>query len=277
MYQKYVKSFQIQSISKCLSWRGGGYDKGVYTFGHEDVEFERQLLNPEVYELNVAHFEESPQLLRNAISAQMRSIRTNGDGACGVHALFGSPELAINGGYELFAQNARVIAVEHMGHSLEMLDQNSDIQKHVRDIKTILWDEFVERHLNASSTPESQIFWRSLERHTPILAREAKLVTHNNCTAKADYEQAKIQTKQASRAFFNTDIEVDIIRPLAVRLGYIPADVDVLHLSDADRAYHASVCHEDNFLKEACQDGFVRGTRFSFPLIGPSCKYSALF
>ena len=58
----------------------------MYTFEHEDVEFERQLLKPEVYELNVAHFEESPQLLRNAISAQMRSIRTNGDGACGVHA-----------------------------------------------------------------------------------------------------------------------------------------------------------------------------------------------
>ena len=133
-----TSSFQIQSISKCLSWRGGGYDKGVYTFEHEDVEFERQLLNPEVYELNVAHYEESPQLLRNAISAQMRSIRTNGDGACGVHALFGSPELAINGGYELFAQRARVVAVEHMGHSLEMLEQSSDIHQLIRDIKTIL-------------------------------------------------------------------------------------------------------------------------------------------
>ena len=50
-----------------------------------------------------------------------------------------------------------------------------------------------------------------------------------------------------------------------------------MQLSDADRAHYASICHEDNFLKEACQDGFVRGTRLSFPLIGPSCKYSALF
>ena len=197
-----TSSFQTKSISKCLTWRGGGYDKGVYTFEHEDVEFERQLLNPEVCELNVAPFEESPQFLRNAISAQMRSIRTNGDGACGVHALFGSPELAINGGYELFARRARDIAVEHMGHSLEMLEQNSDIHQIVLDIKTILWDEFVERHLSVRSTPESEIFWRSLERHTPMLAREAKLVTHSNCTARAEYEQAKIQIVQASRAFF---------------------------------------------------------------------------
>ena len=133
-----TSSIKTKSISKYLTWRGGGYDEGVYTFKHDDVEFERQLLKPEVYELNVAHFEESPQLLRNAISAQMRSIRTNGDGACGVHALFGSPELAINGGYELFARRARVVAVEHMGHWLEMLEQHSDVHQLVRDIKTIL-------------------------------------------------------------------------------------------------------------------------------------------
>ena len=40
-----TSSFQIKSISKCLSWRGGGYDKGVYTFEHEDVEFERKRMN----------------------------------------------------------------------------------------------------------------------------------------------------------------------------------------------------------------------------------------
>ena len=60
------------------------------------------------------------------------------DGACGVHALFGSPELAINGGYELLARRARVVAVEHMGHWLEMLEQHSDVHQLVRDIKTIL-------------------------------------------------------------------------------------------------------------------------------------------
>ena len=87
----------------------------------------------------------------------------------------------------------------------------------------------------------------------------------------------KKETTLASRAFFRADFEADIIRPLAVRLGYIPPDIDVFQLSEADREHFASTSQPDNFSEEAFRDGFVKGTRLPFPLIGPPSKYMALF
>ena len=163
-----------------LAWRGGGYDEDVYIFESCDLEAERQLLK-EKLKVNTDSIGQHLTLLRNKISTDVHSIRTNGDGSCGVHALFGSPELSYHGGYELFASRAREIAeyfLDIAGKELPKLEEDLRTHQLIGGIKTILWTEFVVRHLTVTggSTTESNIFWRSLERHAPDLAAEAKLV-----------------------------------------------------------------------------------------------------
>ena len=136
-----------------LSWRGGGYDEGVYIFESCDMEPERQLLKPELYLIDTASIDENLTLLRNSISTYLRSIKTNGDGTCGIHALFGSPVLSYHGGCELFASDARDIAeflINLAGNKLTELEQSPGSQQLIGGIKTILWTEFVVRHLTVS-------------------------------------------------------------------------------------------------------------------------------
>ena len=246
-----------------LAWRGGGYDEDVYIFESCDMEPERQLLKPELYHIDTASIDENLTLLRNSISTFLRSIRTNGDGTCGVHALFGSPALSYHGGYELFASRAREIAeyfLDIAGKELPKLEEDPRTHQLIGGIKTILWTEFVVRHLTVTggSTSESNIFWRSLERHVPELAAEAKLVVESNRSSEVNFENLKIRTCEASRKFFIEELEKDFIRPLAVRLGYIPDNTDVLQLSKFELAELALSCSEDNFLEEASRDGFCQ-------------------
>ena len=64
-------------------------------------------------------------------------------------------------------------------------------------------------------------------------------------------------------------------------MGYIPAGVDVFNLTEADRVGLAQSRDDIEFLKDAFWvvngNVYVRGTRDAFPVIGPSCKYTALF
>ena len=70
------------------------------------------------------------------------------------------------------------------------------------------------------------------------------------------------------------------MRPLAIKLGFVPANMEV-HMVDG------RVCVSGASLQSAGQweglqqarsdDGFIKGTRMVFPFDGPSCKYGALF
>ena len=188
-----------------LCWRGGGCDQGVYTFEAKDVAPERQLLKPEMYELDCAALENAAPLLRDAVSDHMRAVRTNGNGACGIHALCGSPAPAHEGGDELFFRNARVWAIQQVGPSLENLEQHPELEAHVRAIKTILWTEFVVNRFEGRRTSEGDIFWKLLQVREPGLACEAQDIISANRTAKPMYEAAKTAAKVASRTFFQME------------------------------------------------------------------------
>ena len=104
---------------------------------------------------------------------------------------------------------------------------------------------------------------------------------HNKVTQAAvtfDAEQTK--TRDASAKFFVLELEASLIRPLAVALGYVPANVDILRLSCEDvEMMRSEQGAEYEFLDTAkTHDGFIKGTnRKSFPQDGPSSKYAALF
>ena len=86
----------------------------------------------------------------------------------------------------------------------------------------------------------------------------------------------------ASRSFFVREKEVNLIRPLAEHMSYIPPNARVVHAPSGLRLEQSNVLAESAVefegLKSACTaEGYVRGMRIPFPIDGPSCKYAALF
>ena len=96
------RCYTVDSACNHLNNRGGGYECGVYVCESKDMDEKKHLLKPEIFHLTVEQFEELGETVMSCVSARMRSLRTNGDGACGMHALFGTPVFApASNAYEL--------------------------------------------------------------------------------------------------------------------------------------------------------------------------------
>ena len=156
--------------------------------------------------------------------------RTCGDGACALHFVFGSQTI----GGEYFLTNARAKAVEHFSESLEdMLARRDDTQL-VDSICSSLWNEFMVREFQGAPTVESSIFLCALQQSTPALAREARERWEKQQTLKKTADATKLGLEIASRIFFVDIMEEQVIRPLALRFGYIPLNTDVRRLSQGE-------------------------------------------
>ena len=93
-----------------------------------------------------------------SVSSQMRALNTTGDGACGMHALFGQPKLTLGPNcsyFQLYVSDPRELAVHHLGPSLEDLEERIDAegQASMRDIKTQLWGIFA---ITSTKIPKSR-------------------------------------------------------------------------------------------------------------------------
>ena len=93
------------------------------------------------------------------------------------------PEPARSGGLELFAPDARNLAAQHLGPSLEALEARAGVQSQVHAIKTNFWDGFVVAHLKGPQTSESESFWRCLSFRFPGLAQENQCVEYHKDVA----------------------------------------------------------------------------------------------
>ena len=143
----------------------------------------------------------------NSVSVLMRALRTNGDGACGMHALFGTLVFeTVSNGYELFCPGARVMAAQYLGSSLEELEQRAGVEEHVHAIKTNFWDGFVVAHLQGPRSSESEIFWQCLLAYNPSLAQEALDTVNAQRATNPGYQAAKNEVLEASRRFFTRDL-----------------------------------------------------------------------
>ena len=86
----------------------------------------------------------------------MLVLRTSGNGVCGVHAFFGEPLPAVNGGLEFFFTRALEIAAAHLGPSLSTLLQVVDVRDKVEAIRDFFRDSFVAADLQASGSQTSE-------------------------------------------------------------------------------------------------------------------------
>eukprot|EP00973_Karenia_brevis_P005694 776596-Karenia_brevis.AAC.1 len=99
--------------------------------------------------------------------------------------------------------------------------------------------------------------------------------------AAAQVTQAKADALLRSRSFFSLRYERNFVRPIAVRLGYLPADVEVIQ-DENGRIHLRSEVSQSNHVFEGMQsacdaDGYARGARNLFPSDASSFKYFALF
>jgi hypothetical protein len=283
LMRQYSRTFTIKECHDVhdVSSRGGAYENDIYIPEGKDVCGSTALIKAEVYHVNVEALQEASPRLLEAVDPEMRALCTNGDGACGLHAFFGKPVQTHAGGYELFAPGCRAVAAAHLGQPLEELEMRADISNCVHAIKTNFWDEFVVPYLNGDRTYESDSFWACLDRINPDLAQEATTVYNGNKARGNLHDAAKERVLVSSRQFFQSDIEENVIRPLAVQLGYIPTGCNPLAPNELESARLAPDADENEFLKEASifEGGVlkVKGTQRPWPTIGPPSKYAALF
>ena len=232
--------------------RGGAYEEGVYICEPQDMDEEQGLLLHGTHAIDLAMNSTMPSILNESVSACMRALNTNKNGACGIHALLGKPVRTADGQLELLSVDAREIAVTHLGPSLENLFQRVNISDLVEVIRDFFWDGFVVTHLQERQEEgsESRLFWESLTHLMPDLAQEAAACVSNNTSDDIHYKSVKKKTVHASRKFFHTDIEEAVVRPLAVQLGFIPASVDVFTLTEPERERLAAQPCNNEFLKD---------------------------
>ena len=109
--------------------RGGAYEKGVYICEPQDMDEEQGLLLHGTHAIDLAMNSTMPSMLSESVSACMRALNTNRNGACGIHALLGKPVRTADGQLEFLFVDACEIAVTHLGPSLENLFQRVNIRE----------------------------------------------------------------------------------------------------------------------------------------------------
>ena len=112
-----------------------------YTFSEKDFEEGGLQLKNEKYPFDIVLSALSPEALAylQNKSTKVVSIDTVGDGACGVHAVFGTP--SVRG--SLFADGSRELAVSLLGPNSEALQQARVDDRYVAAISESFWNEFV--------------------------------------------------------------------------------------------------------------------------------------
>ena len=218
-----------------------------------------------------------PNDIRDSLPMLQQAVETNGNGACAIHSVFGRPSAA----RELFYPDARELAIQCLRGLPEAAVSEEAFANALNSIYTSLWNEFAKPVLNNASTVEGRLFWAALERIAPEVAVEAKCRVDLGREAEAQAESARERMLVASRSFFTVTNEENLIRPVAVQLGYLNARTKVSVGSQGQilmKTDPGAFGTEEGLQSAKTEDGYVRGLkRVKFPCDGPSCRYSALF
>jgi len=171
------------------------------------------------------------------------------------------------------------------------LTQRVDMSTELQHIEAVLWDDLTvpgavhELHPLQTEplTAEQDIFLSHLRKLSPAIYTIALQCVSEFALENLHKNRLSTTLMEAARVFFDRQWEAQIIRPLAVSLGFIP-DVEVDMFSqvvDIDRMIKAYP-HSSSFLREASEivngRDVVRTTQSTFPLENqPSCYTDELF
>ena len=101
-------------------------------------------LSNRTFRLQIDGEDDVDRHVRDALPEAVAAINTNGDGACAIHSVWGTPTLS----NELKCLEARNLAWEALGESLESLHLNvpPNFSEDVEKLASSLWNEFMLRH-----------------------------------------------------------------------------------------------------------------------------------
>ena len=243
---------------------------------HLDDFLQDRLIPQKMFNVDVDTLNNEGREICDNVGLHMHSLRTCGDGSCGLHAVFGKPSA---GGY-LFKDGAAKFASSLLSPSLEELYSKGVSERLIVFLGEMLWNEFVKPVLENDASPEGELFWQALEAVSPALKQECMDCYSASPSRRSSIHSARNELHEASRLFFVDDLQNCLVLPLAKMLSVVPECFDPARVHESHYiaeliADYPKCC---DFLESACgTDGFVKGTRELFPMIGPSCKYTALF
>ena len=256
---------------KCYTWSRNDFEDGGLQV--KDVEYPFQVELSSLSSEAVTYLHDKDNLFVSVI--------TNGDGACGVHAVFGKPSER----GELFKECSRQVAATLLGPNPEALQHAGVDDRYIAAIGESLWNEFVKPVLDkkpAAEIMEGLLFWKALQEQKPVLVEQC-IQSHTRYElVTKEHIRARHQFLAASHNLFQPDMELLFVRPLAVRLRYLPEGIHNSDLFDVEtiaklRQEHplfqdwlGSVADDSGYIKASCP-------RKRFPEGGPCCKYVALF
>ena len=193
-----------------------------------------------------------PPDVSNLVGSRLASMSTVGDGACGIHATFGS----VNVEGQLQCSDARQVAAEAL--ELALRDQAYREDLHVKAVRLSLWSELALPAAMETGSVEAKLFWKHLsdmypqERKEVECALRAMQQRDNAATARA-----RVFQRECRNFFLNGSPEV--VTAICKKIGY----EDNEGLEDA--------------FEERRQGKIVKGTlNTPFPAGGPAKKTHAV-
>ena len=147
------------------------------------------------------------------------SLRTKGDGGCGLHAVWGCPnaegELECPGGQDAMREKL----CELMPESLVQLQRELGLNQHLSSIVAALWSELTVPAATGKRDEESQIFWSNLLQYEPELAQNVESFLQQKQFDDANRNIMRNRYRMACNTVFTHELEELVIRPLAEELA----------------------------------------------------------
>ena len=189
-----------------------------------------------------------PEEARKWLGQKCHAVETLGDGACGLHAIFG--EEGVTGA--LTCKNARELALQALEAAFGSADPEA------ARLRSTLWREMACRGMQESDLhPEAKLFWRAFADKFPDAAVMAK-------QAAAEEADLSVQATSCREALSR-----------ACKLFFLQASSSVFEKFCRAIAYWTTEGQEPCFQMQAGQC-IVNGTQMQLPEGGPQTKLEAI-
>ena len=182
------------------------------------------------------------------------SANTVGDGACGMHAVFGRS----NKHGQLECYNGRAVAVEFLEMALRRQVRGARPSANVQAVRMSLWDELALPGAAGAGSPEAELFWQHFVQQYPSEAEEVRQIVRQGELLKQEEVAQRRKLLKVCRGFFCNAAE-PVVEAVCLEIGYAAGE------------------GEEDCFEERHGIRYVKGQReVVWPVAGPRRKADAI-